>query len=120
MNNINISKAIPEDSYGITSVRRQTWRVTYPNEKEGITKEEIEQALNKSTIEEESIKRAEIIKNNKDIHIWVAKNGDVIVGYAESQKNEDKNRIGAIYILPEYQKQGIGSKLMTNVLSWLG
>lgn len=115
---ITLSKALPDDARGITIVRRNTWLETYPNEKEGITKEDIEESFKKSTIEEESVQRADRIRNNADTQIWVAKDTNSIIGFAEAQKNKDKNAIKAFYILPAYQEQGIGTELMKNILQW--
>ena len=65
-NEIIILKAIPEDAYGITLVRRKSWFTTYPNEREGITREDIELKLNQRTIEEETLQRKERIQNDKN------------------------------------------------------
>lgn len=117
---ILISEAMPEDAREITLVRRKTWLETYPNEREGITKEDIEASLNSRTIEEETYQREVRIRNDRNSKIWVAKDNMVVIGFAETQKREGRHRIGPFYILPNYQKQGIGSELMKLALEWLG
>lgn len=119
-NGIIVSEGIPEDARGITLVRRKTWITTYPNEKKGITKEDIEAAVNRRTVEEESNQRAERIRNGRNSQVWVAKDNETVIGFVEVQRRENKHRIEAIYILSEYQKQGIGSELMKRALAWLG
>jgi ribosomal protein S18 acetylase RimI-like enzyme len=116
---ITYREAIPEDAYEITLLRK-IWFTTYVNKEEGITKEDIESSHNSRTIEEETARRAERIENNKESKIWVAKNQDKVVGFVEVQKKEKRNRIGAFYILDEYQHKGIGTELMKKALGWLG
>lgn len=119
-NAIEIMDGVPNDAYEITNVRRKTWLTTYPNELEGITKEDIEGAINRRTVEEKTNQRAGRIQNDKSYHTWVAKDNGVVVGFAEAQKKEDRNWICAFYILPDYQHMGIGSELMSKILMWLG
>jgi ribosomal protein S18 acetylase RimI-like enzyme len=120
MNNIVISKASPEDAYQITSVRRKTWLSTYPNKDKNITKEDIEASFTKRTEEEESNQRVKRIADDGNTRIWVAKQGDIVGGFVEAKKDEEKNRIRAFYILPEYQHKGLCTELITKVLELFG
>jgi ribosomal protein S18 acetylase RimI-like enzyme len=113
------SIALPQDAHGITNVRRKTWFTTYVNEEIGITREDIESSHNKRTVEEESLQRANRIKNNPDTRIWVAKDSGSVIGFVEAQRTDSVNRIRAFYILQEYQKHGIGTELMKKALEWL-
>lgn len=117
---ITIAKAVSQDAFGISLVRRKTWLTTYPNKKENITKEDIEAAINERTIEEEAARRANRIINNRDIQIWVGKDKSSIIGFIEAQKAKERNRISAFYIIPENQNQGIGTEFMIKALKWLG
>jgi GNAT superfamily N-acetyltransferase len=119
-NRIIISEAVTEDAREITLIRRKTWIETYANEKEGITREDIEAVLNNRTIEEETSQRKIRMLNDRNFKTWVAKDNGVVIGFADAQKKEDMYRIGPFYILPDYQKQGTGSDLMKLALAWLG
>ena len=115
-----ISDAEPEDAYGMSLVRRKTWLATYPNEKERITKQDIEAAINKRSINEESKFREERIASKRDTKFWKAIVKNEIVGFIEVQKLDLQNKVRALYVLPEFQKLGIGTALMLKALKWLG
>lgn len=117
---IVITEATPEDAKAITYVRHKTWLMTYPNEKEGITKEDIEASFNKRSVEDESEQRAHRIKNDITVHLWIAKEESIVVGFIEVRKDSNYNIIHALYVHPDYQQQGVGTALMNEALVWLG
>lgn len=119
---LTIIDAIPTDIYGIRKVQKITWIATYPNKNFGITKQDIE---SRYTDDETESGRQEMEKRRQrlmdpDTHTWVAKVKEEIVGFCLAQDQRQQKRLGAIYVLPAYQGQGIGQKLMTAALSWLG
>jgi GNAT superfamily N-acetyltransferase len=118
---IKVTGAITEDVYGIRRVQRLTWLETYPNEELGITREDVASRFVLDDTEEGKKKMEERKKRLADPNAptWVAKDGDEVIGFCIASKG-DENRVGAIYLLPEYQGQGIGRKLMETALSWLG
>lgn len=121
MNNKIVYKmAEPDDAAGIVHVRRTTWLATYPNEQESITYKDIEEKINQRTLEEDIERSAKRLVNQESARVWVAKDNGSVVGFGIGVKEETKNHIGALYILPEYQAKGIGTQLMNLVLEWLG
>lgn len=104
---IEIAIATPEDAEGIQEVRHQTWLKTYPNEKLGITIEDIEDRF-KDRNSEENLARW---KNPKNEVIFVAREMGKVIGFCVVEEQEDKNQLQAIYILPEYQGKGTGKML---------
>jgi len=96
---------------------------TYPNEKAGITVADIENKFKADT--NTNVKLKQKIGKNENGHgkktkqTWVAEDNGKIIGFCVVEKN-GKNRISAIYILPQYQNKGIGGKLMARGLKWLG
>jgi ribosomal protein S18 acetylase RimI-like enzyme len=116
---IIISEAIPEDAVGIRKIQKETWLCTYPNEKLGVTKADIEEKVNELQAKgTESL--VERIKNDESSKTYVARDGSEIVGYVAVQKTEDENKIRAIYVLAPYQGQGIGRSLMEKALEFMG
>lgn len=109
---ITISIATPQDAEGMVKVFYKTWLATYPNEEVGITVDDIEDRF-KERFTEESIKKAseKIANPPEGSTTFIAKEGDIIVGVCRILVSEQENRIGAIYVLPEYQGKGIGKKL---------
>lgn len=115
---IKIVQASVNDMQAIREVQKLTWFDTYPNEKLGITREDIEA---KFAIEDpiETEKRKKMY-SDPTIGVWIAKDGERVVGFCFAGKRESGNRIGAIYLLPSYQGQGVGGNLIEQALSWLG
>lgn len=116
---IEILDAAPEDARKIIAVQKEIWLATYPNEEYGITIEDI------NSIDWEDSNRIarwqkNIVENTETNKIWVAKEGDKIVGFCSAIKGKERNRVATIYVLPEYQKGGIGQNLMQKALEWLG
>lgn len=122
MNNPKILKAKPEDVEGIYQVRKITWLDTYPNEDFGIAKKEIEEKfieIEKNFNQYLKERKKRLRKKQSKSATWVANIDNQVVGFCMAEKGE-KNKIGAIYILPQFQRKGIGKKLMKKALAWLG
>lgn len=119
---ITIRKSVPKDVYGIREVQRVTWLHTYPNNKMGITLEDIESKFKDDDTPEGKRKIEERKKTYEDKsgQTWVAEEGGKIIGFCAVGNEKGKDRILAIYVLPKYQSMGIGSKLITKALKWLG
>jgi len=120
LKNLIINIAVPEDAPGITEVRRTTWLATYPNKQAGITKSDIEAALNKRTFQEETERWRDKIEKWGSSRFWVAKDNGKVIGFASAWKEEKAHHLGGFYILPVYQSMGIGKKLIKEILDWLG
>jgi len=54
----------------------------------------------------------------KDHELWYAKVGDVRVGWGHMAKNEDGSWELAVSVDHEYQRQGIGDKLISEMITW--
>jgi len=115
---VQIVDAIADDVYTIRDVQKRTWLETYPNEELGITREDIEARFANES--KEKIENRKKIYSDPDVHIWVAKDDGEIIGFCIARKEEKNNRIGAIYLLPSYQGQGVGGRLIEAALNWLG
>lgn len=113
---ITITEAAPEDALGITTVLYKTWLETYPNEKIGITREDVEESYKDSFTEEKIKNQKENIANTPENQKRVvAKNGDEVVGVATMVRNNENNQLRTIYVLPDYQGRGIGQMLWNEV-----
>lgn len=110
---IAIEEAGPEHVEGIQEVFYRTWLDTYPNEDVGITVEDIEARYKGRNGEERLAKRrADIVNREPHKKYFVALDGDTVAGLCRVEKNEDGNHLNAIYVLPQYQGQGIGTRLL--------
>ncbi len=109
---INVQKAVPEDAYEITKVLYEAWLDTYPNKEYKITVDDVEYKFKDSFNKENLENRASKIKNysNKE-EMLIAKENGKVVGLVKIKKEEKKNEIEAIYVLPENQRKGVGAML---------
>jgi len=107
--NINIGEAKPEDAAEIQQVFYETWLATYPNLDSGVTAEDVEDRFKDRLSHEGIAKRADQIANLGPGSLFLAaKDGEKIIGICILRKDETKNQLSAIYILPKYQGRGIG------------
>lgn len=105
MCNIVYRKATAEDCYSIAELKGIVWNTTY----KGIYSDEKLKGYDVK-------KNGQIIRNivhNLEVEIYVATDEDRIVGFMTCGKpykpfEHYKQEVGLLYILKEYQKQGIG------------
>lgn len=109
---IKIVEPTIEDAIGSIEVQYKAWLATYPNEKLGITTDDIEYRYKDAFVGERLEKRKKVISNPpSNEKVLLAKEGDKVVGMCYVVVKEDKNQLQAIYVLPEYHGKGIGTKL---------
>ncbi len=118
---IIIRDATPDDVRAIRDVYYKTWLATYPNDAHGILKSDIEDRY-KHSFSEESIRSGENAIRNIPAHerVLVAIADGAIVGTSKLKRGEDRNEMRTLYILPEYQGQGVGKSLFAEALAWWG
>lgn len=107
MNNIAYRKATVEDCYSIAELKGIVWNTTY----KGIYSDE---ALSGYDVKKNEQILQNIV-NNSEIEIYVATDNDIIVGFMTCGKpykpfRHYEQEVGLLYILQEYQKQGIGKE----------
>src|SRR3989338_8412288 len=96
---IKISLVTPDDAQGINELRYKTWLVTYPNEKLGITVDDIHDRFKDINSKETIQKKKEQLEQTANRQTLVAKELNKIVGFCSCVKSEEKNQLQAIYIL---------------------
>lgn len=117
MENTKITKPVVEDALGTIEVQYKAWLATYPNEKLGITVDDIEDRYKDAFSGEKLKKRENLITHLESNEKYIiAKDGDKVVGMCYAVIQEDKNQLEALYLLPEYQRKGIGTQLWNAVL----
>lgn len=111
-NKIQIVVPTVEDAAGSIEVQYKAWLSTYPNEKAGVTVDDIKDRYKNAFDGERLEKRKKVILNPEaNEKFIIAKDGNRVVGMCYGDVQGDKNQLRAIYILPEYQDQGIGTML---------
>jgi len=116
---ITIGKPVLGEEQDIVEVIKKTWLSTYPNKKYKINRKDI---LSRDFDSAKKINRwSRLIKNNeKSKYLCVAKHENKIVGVCLVSKKKNFNELNVIYILPKYQKMGIGKKMLNKSIGWLG
>ncbi len=119
---IVLRDATPDDDEAIRQVQKQTWLATYPNAALGITSADIIAMFDDASEEAQQRRaaRRRSINATPQAHLWVAEGDSGIIGFCLARKIDDTHRIQALYVLPAYQGQGIGKRLMHAALDWLG
>ncbi len=114
--NVEISREKTEDISGINTVLYETWLNTYPNEKIGVTKEDIEEMFIKRNTAAD-IKRREVKSKraNQNSHTFVAKHNGQIVGCANFVQGPEYDQLKMLYILPRFQGKKVAFKLWTEI-----
>jgi ribosomal protein S18 acetylase RimI-like enzyme len=122
---VEIERAIPDDAEIICDIRDRAWLETYPNTELGITVEDVRvmaQGPNGEYVPRRaSYLKEQLAKDGPNQATFVAKVDNKIVGFIDPRIDEiNHRRIGAIYVAPEAQGRGVGSKLMKQVLDYYG
>jgi ribosomal protein S18 acetylase RimI-like enzyme len=123
---IDIEQAVPDDAEAIYEVKRQGWLSAYPNEEAGITYEDVRKHVDGEHGEgiQKGVERwrsgLEKDADGKQRITYVAKHDGGLVGFVSPGLIEGQRRIGALYVLPEAQGQGVGSRLLQKAIDWHG
>lgn len=119
MEEIKILDAVPDDALGITNVFYKAWLATYPNKERGITIEDIEDSYKEDFSTEKIENLKELIRNlPKNKKRLVAKKGELIVGACTVIRNKNNNHLRTLYVLPEFQNRGIGTRLWNKAMEF--
>lgn len=118
-----VQEMTAEDIAGVTEMRMQSWRDTYPNEKHGVTLEWINQQHGESMSPEVQKRRVERFLEGKQkgtLNSWVAKDSSgKIIGAATPFIEEDgTRRVGSLYVAKEWYGMGVGNELMQCIIDW--
>lgn len=105
----NISKLSPNKRKLLRPLLQESWTETYANELGETTTNELIVTLASDDIGG--------LAPNKDETIFIASNGDHIVGCAVSAERLDVTYLWGCYVLAQYQRHGIGRALMQQAVS---
>ena len=102
-NGVQIRDARDDDSTGIRRVVRKTWAATY----RGIIPEDVQAKFVRQAYSEESLAR----RMEGGVFLVAERNGKV-VGFANFYPVSGEVRLAAIYLLPDEQGRGAGTRLL--------
>lgn len=123
---VTIERAVPDDAETICDIRDRAWLEAYPNAELGITVDDV-RLMAQGPKGEYVPRRIAYLKeqfakeDGTGETTFVAKVDGKVVGFIDPRIDEqNRRRVGAIYVAPEAQGKGVGSKLMNQVLDWFG
>lgn len=117
ISNIDITEAKPDDIAEMCSVHKTAWLSTYAGDNCGLSENDV---LSKDFDSPIKIKKWQDSLDDDNYKLWLAKDKEKIVGFAGAKKGEHENDFSVVYILPEYQRKGIGQAFAAKVFTWLG
>jgi GNAT superfamily N-acetyltransferase len=115
MRTIIIRRAVPSDACSLARIHVDTWRSTY----QGIISEDHLKQI--SYEKSEARWRRALNESHDDSFVQVAEVDDgILVGFASGGVNRDEypgydGELYAIYLLKEFQREGIGQLLMSSI-----
>lgn len=113
----DLQTATPNDIDGIVEVERQSWVTTYPNEEEGIAKLDLENRFRDLSGRTRAIQEDMAAGNHR---YTIVKAESKIIGYSHVMRGQHSHDVVEMYVLPDYQNQHIGRRLLEEALRWLG
>lgn len=119
-NNVVIGSPRPDDVRDIQEVFYRSWLATYPNERIGITTDDIEDHFKDRLDEAVLAKRRErLLHPPEHTRMFVARADDRVVGLCDVEHHSDHNELRRVYVLPDFQQKGIGSQLWAAASGWI-
>lgn len=117
--NITIKKASGKYVAEMIELLHECWLVTYSNESLGITKKLIDQRFTMS--DDEMQERKNLYDNPPEGRLFLlAFEHEKLIGLlAAGIRNDGFGEIKSLYVLPQYHRMKIGTKLMELGLEWL-
>lgn len=106
--NMKIRRATLEDIWGIQQVAHEAWHVTYEHSMRPDTRANYLAEF----YSEESLARSLV---RDDVVLLVVEKQDEIIGFVQALPCVTDYEISRIYILPQYQGQGIGTQLLARL-----
>ena len=105
MNTFSVNPIVDEEIELLKKLAETIWPSTYQNI---ITQRQMLYMIDRSY--NPAVLKVQLAQGGK---IWVAKHKDQIIGYAHIQPESSvKAKVDKLYVLPEYQNQGVGKQLM--------
>jgi len=117
---VTIERAKPEDAEAIMTLKRSAWLKAYVSPEHGITEEDLFAKFDLPTAIENWRGGIASEAQQSDKATFVARVHGRVVGYTSPDTQDGQKRIGALYVSPDEQKHGVGSKLLQRAITWHG
>jgi ribosomal protein S18 acetylase RimI-like enzyme len=111
----------PKHAEEINTLFTETWLATYPNEAAGISRDDVEDLVSKWSSLDGVARRRNFYKDlptKPDIYNRIAVVDEKVVGFCGGFENDERVHLKSLYILPGYQRRGIGRALFSDFEVW--
>ena len=115
---IRVRAATPDDLPAYTNMMQQTYESTYVDPSIGLTKACFSPEVFNSD-DTQAYLRSKLVTDDTQ-KSWVAVDKDAVVGAVVVKSRGSECELSGFYVLPQYQGQGIGTRLWQNVLEFVG
>ncbi len=119
MNTIQIERPKVHNIDEVHTLLHKTFLATYSNSELNITealiKELIPEAFDDAKLEQQ---KERIIHPPKNSFYVIAKIDEIIVGVCFAVQKEEHVHLRSMYVLPEYQRRGVGKALWNALFKW--
>ncbi len=122
MQDIIIRDTTLEDLLPLRTMHGQSWRDTYPNEAEGVSRAWVEERTARWITPEGIAESKEKMKGtygHPDHFNKIALDGDKVVGVVHASRTTENQHLQALYIAKEYYGTGLAQQLMEAALKWI-
>lgn len=117
---------LPEksDLDGLISVHVQSWKDTYPNEAEGVSKDFVNEYMERFTNKSGREKRSQYITEaheNPNYFLRIAEDEEgTVIGFVDARKSDNDYELCGLYIDKLMYGKGLAHDLADIALDWLG
>ena len=119
---LTIRDARESDAEAVIAMHDQSWLDTYPNDAAGVSHEWVKERVGKWRDPEKLEARRERIRQSgqgKDMIYRIAEDeSGKVVGLISPYRNQETQRVGAIYVEKQYHGMGLAQKLMDEIIAW--
>ena len=117
-----IRDATEADAEAIITMHDQSWQDTYPNDAAGVSRDWVKRRVSRWQNPDKLEARKEQIRKSgqgKDILYRIAQDEQgKVIGLISPFRNEETQRVGAIYVDKQYHGTGLAQKLMDEIIAW--
>jgi GNAT superfamily N-acetyltransferase len=116
-----VERAVPADAEAIMTIKLNAWLGAYVNEAEGVTADDLRKKFGDLPTAIANWKRGIASETeHSDRATFVAKVDGHVVGFAAPCNEGGQRRVGDLYVSPDAQGKGVGSKLLHKAVEWHG
>jgi ribosomal protein S18 acetylase RimI-like enzyme len=118
---IVIERGVPTDAEAIMTLKRDAWLGGYTSDEQGVSAEDINKKFGDMPTAINNWQRGIASETEDGERVtFVARINGKVVGFTAPCIENGQRRVGQLYVSPDTQGAGIGSKLLQKAVDWHG